>query len=123
MELRQIMEQRNFVVVGNTVVEDKYAYKIKKGLVETGYNVSCVGKELKTINDVDFEIDVLDMCINPVVGLSLLKECNKNIKTVVIQPGAGSEEILSYLQENSIDFIEGCLLIGLSLYKNYKVKE
>ena len=34
MELKEIMELKNFVVVGNTINEDKYAYKIKKGLLE-----------------------------------------------------------------------------------------
>ena len=79
MELKEIMRLNNFVVVGNTILEDKYAYKIKQGLLEAGYNVECVGKELDAINDVKKDIDVLDLCINPVVGLKLLKENTKKI--------------------------------------------
>lgn len=30
MQLKEIMNKQNFVVVGNTINEDKYAYKIKK---------------------------------------------------------------------------------------------
>lgn len=116
--LKSIMNENNFVVVGNTIIEDKYAYKIKKGLIENGYNVSCVGKELKSINDVLVDIDVLVLCINPVVGLNLLKESNKNYKYVLIQPGAESEDIIDFLKNNNINYLEGCALVGLSLYKN-----
>ncbi len=116
MELKEIMQLQNFVVVGNTLNEDKIAYKIKHKLLNSGYKVQCVGKELKSLNDVTFEIECLDLCINPTVGLNLLKENNKHIKIVVIQPGAESEEIILFLKQNNIDYIEGCLLVGLNLY-------
>ena len=121
MDLKDVMDLKNFVVVGNTIAEDKYAYKIKNSLIGCGYNVLCVGKELSSINEVSFDIDVLDLCINPNVGLKLLQENKKQVKTVVIQPGAESEEIINYLKENNIDYLEGCLLVGLRLFKNYKI--
>lgn len=116
MTLENIMKLKNFVVVGNTINEEKYAYKIKEGLLKSGYNVECVGKELASINDVLMDIEVLDLCINPALGIKLLRENNKKIKIVVIQPGAESEEIIDFLNEKNIEFIEGCLLLGLSLY-------
>ena len=118
MELRDIMDLKNIVVVGNTINEEKVAYKIKHKLIENGYNVECVGKELQSINDVSFDIDVLDLCINHNLGINLLKENKKNVKVVVIQPGAESEEIINFLKENNIEYIEACLLVGLSLYKS-----
>ncbi|MDD3796788.1 MAG: hypothetical protein PHE06_12655 [Lachnospiraceae bacterium] len=45
-----------------------------------------------------------------------LKESNKKAKCVVIQPGAGSEEIFKYLEDNQIPYKEGCLLEGLRRY-------
>ena len=116
MNLEKIMQYDNFVVVGNTINNEKYAYKIKHKLLENNYNVECVGKELKSINDVNFDIDVLDMCINPNLGINLLRENKKHIKAVVIQPGAESDEIIKYLNTNNIPYLEGCLLVGLSLY-------
>lgn len=118
MTLKEVMNLSNFVVVGNTINEEKYAYKIKNELIKTGYNVQCVGKELSSINDVNFEIDVLDLCINPNLGLKYLKENNKNIKVVVIQPGAESTEIIDFLKAKKIEYLEACLLMGVSLYKN-----
>ena len=117
MELKEIMKLNNFVVVGNTIDEEKYAYKIKNELINAKYNVKCVGKELNSINEVDFEIDVLDLCINPVLGLKLLEENKKKIKVVVIQPGAFSDNIKEFLEKEKIDYLEGCLLVGLRLYK------
>jgi len=113
------MNFKNFVIVGNTILEEKYAYKIKQGLINAKYNVECVGKELKSINDVSMDIDVLDLCINPNLGINLLKENKKYIKVVVIQPGAESDEIINYLKDKQIPYLEGCLLVGLRLYKSY----
>lgn len=116
MTMKEIMSQKTFAVLGNTLDETKYAYKIKQGLLEHGYTVYAVGKELSSLNEIEEEIDIIDLCIHPVKGIKLLKECEKNFKCIVIQPGAESEEIIQYLQENNIPYIEGCLLIGLREY-------
>jgi len=108
--------------VGDTLNPEKYAYKIKQGLLEHGYTVHAVGKELASFNDIPGEIDIIDLCINPVKGLALIKECKKSFKCIVIQPGAESEELLSYLNEKNLPYIEGCVLVGLSLYAGDKVK-
>ncbi len=116
MELERIMQMQNFVVVGDTLNEEKYAYKIKNGLLENGYTVSCVGKELASINDVKEEIDVIDLCINPIKGQKLIEEMNRNFKYIVIQPGAQSDSLIEYLKKKHYPYIENCLLMGLSLY-------
>jgi predicted CoA-binding protein len=116
MELNEIMRQQCFVVVGDTLNEEKYAYKIKHGLLGRGYTVYSVGKELSSINDVPESIDIIDLCIHPAKGIGLLRGLNKPFKCIVIQPGAESEEIEAYLAENDMPYIHGCLLVGLSLY-------
>ena len=116
MDLKEIMQQKVFVVVGDTLNEEKYAYKIKDGLIKAGYEVYAVGKELESINDVCGEIDIIDLCIHPAKGIKLLKECKKKYKCVVIQPGAESDEIIEYLTSNNLPYIEGCILVGLSMY-------
>lgn len=120
MDLQEVMAQRSFAVLGDTVNSEKYAYKIKKGLLDNGYAVYCVGKELSSLNEITGKIDVIDLCINPVKGLELLRESKKACKCVVIQPGAESPEIKAFLDEKKIPYIEGCVLVGLSIYKNYK---
>lgn len=117
MELKEIMNESTFVVLGNTIDEEKYAYKIKHKLLEKGYKVYSVSKELKSINDVDADNFILDLCINPFKGLEYLKENKKSIKAVLIQPGAESDEIKNFLNEKGIPYLEGCALVGISLYR------
>lgn len=113
MTNKEILEKRNFVVVGDTINKEKYAYRIKEALIANGYNVECVGKELKALDDVDRDIDIVDLCINPTKGLEILQSTNKDIPFVLIQPGAGSDEIESYLNSSRIEFKNGCILKAL----------
>ena len=117
------MHQHVFAVAGDTLNEEKYAYKIKHGLLAQGYTVYAVGKELKSFNDIPGEIDIIDLCINPAKGLPLMKECKKDFKCIVIQPGTESEELLSYLNERGLPYIQGCVLVGLRVYGRGKKKE
>ncbi|WMC93347.1 CoA-binding protein [Kineothrix sp. MB12-C1] len=116
MDLKEIMQENIFVVIGDTTNKEKYACKIKEGLIEHGYKVYAVGKELSSINEIPEDIDIVDLCINPIRGLELMKESKKQCKCVVIQPGAESEALLEYLEQNRIPYIQGCLLVGLRLY-------
>jgi len=116
MQLPEVMQQRSFVIVGDTLNEEKYAAIIKKAMIEAGYEVQCVGKELPSLNDTVGEIDIVDLCIHPAKGLPLLQACRRPYKSVVIQPGAGSEEITAWLDSQGIPWIDGCLLVGLRVY-------
>jgi uncharacterized protein len=120
MDIKAIMCLQNFVVLGNTVTPDRYAAMIKTGLEAHGYTVAGVGKELASLNDVPFNIDVIDLCINAKEGLRLLQENTKPFKQVVIQPGASDEKLVAWLNERKIPYIDGCLLTGLSLYAKDK---
>ena len=113
MTVEELLEKKTFVVAGDTVNEEKYAFKIKKALLDAGYSVHAVGKELGSIDDVPGTFDVLDLCIHPVKGLALLEGCTKDIPGVIIQPGAGSEEIRELLDRKGIPYVDGCVLKGL----------
>lgn len=120
MDLKEVMQNQVFAVVGDTLNEEKYAYKIKKGLQDYGYQVYAVGKELTSLNDIPEAIDIIDLCIHPVKGLALLKACQKPFKCIVIQPGAGDEALRTYLESTHQPFIEACVLVGLKLYPKEK---
>ena len=122
MDLKEVMAQKHFVVVGDTLNEEKYACKIKNAMLQNGYHVQAVGKELPSINEVEGEIDVIDLCIHPAKGLKLIQTCHKPFKNIVIQPGAESDELLAYLNDNNIPYIEGCLLVGLSLFRGAQIE-
>lgn len=118
MELQEVMQHKVFVVAGDTLTEGKYACKIKRRLQGCGYKTYGVGNELGSINEVEGNIDIIDLCINPAKGLALIKDCKKPFKCIVIQPGAESAELCAYLRENKLPYIEDCLLVGMSLYSN-----
>ncbi|MEG2002042.1 MAG: CoA-binding protein [Clostridia bacterium] len=117
MNLKEVMDKNSFAILGDTLNAEKYAYKIKHAMLEKDYKVFCVGKELSSLNDIEESVDVVDLCINPNKALALLKECEKKINFVVIQPGAESDEIFAYLDEKQIPYIQGCLLMGLKMYR------
>lgn len=117
MDLEKVMKEKTFAIVGDTLNEKKYACIIKNKMIDSGYNVFSVGKGLKSLNDIPEDIDIIDLCINSKDGLRLMKECTKSFKGIVIQPGAESNELITYLKDKNYPFMEGCLLVGLSLYK------
>lgn len=121
MKAEELMNYKNWAVVGDVSNSIKYAYKILQELKQNGYNASGVNPREKSesiyrnLKDVNYKIDVVDLCINPVMGLGILKEVRDlNIDKVLIQPGAGSNEILDYCRKNGITAIEGCALVELS---------
>ena len=116
MDLVEIMQQQVFVIVGDTVNEEKYAYKIKRDMLEKDYTVYGVGKELSSINDINEEIDIIDLCTNAEKGLQIIKNKKKSFKYIVIQPGAEGENLISYLEENNMPYVKSCLLVGLKLF-------
>ena len=110
MDISQILDCSTFAVAGDTVTSSKYAYRIKKALEAAGYKAYGVGKELAGFNEIEDRIDVIDLCINPARGLALLKELDKPVSAVLIQPGASSDEIKALLDEKGIAWFEGCVL-------------
>lgn len=121
MEAKELMKYKNWAVAGDVLNSSKYAYKILKRLTEAGYNVRGVnpkddqGAVYKNLKEIPFEVEVLDLCIHPSKGIDIVKQAKGlGIKNVLIQPGAESEDILSFCRENEITAIEGCALVELS---------
>jgi len=124
MNASNLMNYKNWVVVGDVLNSSKYAYKILNRLKNEGYNVSGVNPKIKSqeiftsLKDVKYKIDVIDLCINPKMGIKILEEASElNIDKILIQPGAESKEILDYCKYNNVTAIEGCALVELQ-HKN-----
>lgn len=120
MLAKNFLEFKNWCVIGDVGNETKYAYRILNKLKENGYNVVGVNSRggesiYKSLSEVPYDIEVIDLCINPIKGIDFIKEVKKlSINKVLIQPGAESEEILKFCKENNIEAIEGCALVELS---------
>ncbi|CUP83367.1 CoA-binding protein [Clostridium baratii] len=119
MESKNIIDLKNWVVIGDVTNPLKYANKILNKFKSKNYNVCGVHPKggdnvYKTLNEVPYKIDAIDLCINPKLGLEFIKEANAlGIKNILIQPGAESSDILNYCKENNINAIEGCALVKL----------
>ena len=120
MNLQEVMSQQVYAVIGDTVNLEKFAAKIKTGLQEQGYTAYGVGKELSSLNEIPEEIDIIDLCARAEKSLELLKENRKPFKCVVVQPGADSPELLGWLEEQKIPYIQNCLLVGMKTYPRTK---
>ena len=121
MEASELLNYKNWVVVGDVLNKSKYAFRILSSLRDSNFNVEGVnprdttGNVYKTLEEVKYKIDVIDLCINPIQGLKIIESAaNLNIDKVLIQPGAESEEILSLCRNKGIIAIEGCALVELS---------
>ena len=120
MLAKDFLNFKNWCVIGDVGNDKKYAYKILNKLKEKGYNVvgvSLKGGEniFKSLSEVPYNIEVIDLCINPIKGIEFIKEAKAlEINKVLIQPGAESEEVLNFCKENGICSIEGCALVELS---------
>ena len=120
MTIEDFFKYKNWIVAGSVLDKYKYASKILDALIKDGYNAEGVnpndttGDTNKSLDEVKFDIEVIDLCINPKMGLQLLREAKRlGINKVLIQPGAESAEILKYCSENEIIAIEGCVLVEL----------
>ena len=119
MEAIDLLKYNNWVVIGDTLNKDKYASKILSKLNSRGYKVKGVhpkgGENIyKKLEEVPYKIDVIDLCINHMIGIKFMEEAKTlGIKYVLIQPGAESRDILNYCKDNGINAIEGCALVAL----------
>ena len=121
MTAHEFMDHKNWVVCGNVTQEDKYAYKILHALKKNGYEA--VGYHPKAENGsgvyndleaVTFPVDVLDLVVNPVAGLKIVKQAHEQgITRVLAQPGARSPEIRAYCEDNGMEYLESCVLVEL----------
>ena len=121
MKASELLNYKNWVVVGDVLNSSKYAYKILNSLKEAGFNVVGVNPSVeedgvyKNLSDIPYKIEVLDLCINPYKGIKILQEASTlKIDKILIQPGAESAEILSFCKTNAMQAIEGCALVELS---------
>lgn len=123
MTPEQLMEKKIWAVVGATIDQEKYGYKIYKALKDAGYTVYPVSpkydeidgdKAYKSLGDLPQKPEVVDFVVNPKVGLGVVKECAElGIKNIWFQPGTVSDELLTLAEEKGINAVQACVLVAL----------
>jgi uncharacterized protein len=120
--IKDFLSQKAFAVCGSFRNESKYAYKIFRDLISQGYEVFPVNpgiaevegrKCYKSISDIPFTVDVVDIVTPPAVTEVILKEClERGIKRVWLQPGAQSQKAIDFCRDNNISVIHDiCVMI------------
>jgi predicted CoA-binding protein len=121
MKAHELLNYKNWVVVGDVLNTSKYASRILAALKAADFNTAGVNPRdttetiYKTLKDVPYKIEVVDLCINPITGLKIVEEAAElGIDKLLIQPGAESVDIIKYCKDNGITAIEGCALVELN---------
>jgi len=123
--VKDFLKQKRFAVVGSFRNESKYAFKILRKLKERGYKVYPVNPRLdevdglkcyKSLNNIPFSIDVVDIVTPPEVTEKIVRECkDKGIYRVWLQPGAESEEAIEFCKQNKVSVIYNlCVMLEAS---------
>ena len=117
------LKMKNWAVVGATDKKNKTGYKIYKKLKNHNYNVHPINPKLDNIDgdkcypdlsSVPGEIDVVDMVVNPEIGIKVMEDIkDEGIEYVWLQPGTRSVEIRQFARKNNIKLIENCILVTL----------
>ena len=125
--LENLKNKNNLIaLVGASNDPKKYGNKILLDLVSKGYNVVPINSKENTIAGIKSYKNVLDLkesptiinfVVPPSVGLQITKELVKNnLDNYWYQPGAKSEEISSFLNENKKNFIDDkCIMVETRL--------
>lgn len=122
---------RRWAVVGASDKPDRYSYKIVALLKERGYEVFPVSPKLTellglkvypSIAAIPEKVDVVDMVVNPKVGLEAMEEvAAAGIRYVWLQPGAESPEIHAFAEQHGIDAIDACILAVLAIRRGHRM--
>ena len=118
------LEDKNNLIalVGASNDPTKYGNKILLDLVKKGYNVAPVNNKEKTIAGIKSYKNVLDLkespsiinfVVPPSIGFQVTKELVENkFDNFWYQPGAESEKISYFLNENNKNFIDDkCIMV------------
>ncbi len=120
--VKDFLKQKRFAVAGSFRNENKYAYKILKALIKKGYETYPVNPRLndvggvkcyKSVKDIPFDIDVVNIVTPPSITGMIIKECReKSVKRVWLQPGAENKAVIEFCRDNNIDVIHGlCVML------------
>ena len=122
------LENKNNLIalVGASNDPKKYGNKILLDLVSKGYNVAPVNSKEKTIAGIKSYKNVLDLkespsiinfVVPPSIGFQITKELVENkFDNFWYQPGAESEKISYFLNENKKNFIDDkCIMVVTKL--------
>ncbi len=109
-------------LVGATNDSTKYGNIIYRDLKRKGISVFGINpkattidgdKAYHTVEELNSSPDIINFVVPPKIGFAIVKELvQKNYNHFWFQPGAESEEIISFLEENNKDYLAyACVMV------------
>lgn len=119
-----MFEHKSWAVVGATDNKEKFGYKILKALKNSGYTVYPVNpgydtvageKCYKSVADIPFEVDCVDVVVAPVHALKAIDSClEKGVSKIWFQPGTYNDEVIQKALAGGLDTVyDHCVLVEL----------
>lgn len=116
------LEDPRIAIVGATNDSRKYGNIIYRDLKNKGYSVYGINHKASTIDgdkayhslkELDFSPDIINIVVHPKIGFEIIKTaCDMELDYFWLQPGAESDEIISYLQNNGKTFLaNSCVMV------------
>ena len=120
--IKDFLSQKNFAIIGSFKNESKYAFRILRKLKEKGYEVYPVNPHLdevdglkcyKSVSDIPFAVDVVNVVTPPKVTEKIVKECkDRGIYRIWLQPGAESKEAIEFCKHNKMRVVyDLCIMV------------
>ncbi|MBR30139.1 MAG: CoA-binding protein [Spirochaetaceae bacterium] len=119
-----LKEGPRMALVGATNNSTKFGNIIFRDMVSKGYQVIPVNPRATTVNDVqaypdlsaatrDHDIGLVVYVVPPKHTLESLKEARQlGLQKVWVQPGAGNQDVRSYLDENGFEYLmDACVMV------------
>lgn len=121
--MAETLRMKSWAVVGANDAPARYGYRIFRVLRDAGHDVFPIHPTLAEIDgvkcharlsDLPTAPEVVDMVVNPRVGLKVFEEIRAlGIRYVWMQPGTRSDEIRAFAQQHGIELIEDCVLVRI----------
>lgn len=120
----KMVNNKNWAVIGVSDNKEKMGYKIWNRLKDHGYNRYGVNSRYDEVNgekiyddikSIPEKIDVVNMVVNPKIGIQYLEEIkDAGIEFVWFQPGTSDDEIISKAEELGLKYVkETCIYATL----------
>ena len=117
--------RKSIAIIGASRDRSKYGNKAVRAYLAQGYTVFPVHPKEKEIEgqtayasvlDIPDEVEIASFYVPPEVGLKVLEEvAQKGIRTVYLNPGAESEELLRKAEELGITPIVACSILAVGM--------
>jgi len=122
--IANMLEKKNWVVVGAHPNPEKYGNKIYKKLLKFGYNVIAVNpvyeevegvKTIPSLKDIKEPFDCVNVVVSPKRAMVVVKEAIElGVKYIWFQPGAFDGEVIDYAENNGLEVVfHACVLVEL----------